>query len=218
MTAGGEADAALSDRGVEQVKPLCLIFDFGGVIGYPQRPSFFHELSRMLGTSADRLRAAYRRSRDEYDRGTLDGPQYWRGVLAEAGVVDGMSRIDELIAIDTAGWTSINDETLRAVRRLRAEGYRTAVLSNMPWEIGLHIRHNCPWLGELFEAAVFSCEIGIVKPEHGIYRHALERLGLAAEQCLFADDTEANVVAAREVGMATVRFRSPEDLRSALAG
>jgi putative hydrolase of the HAD superfamily len=73
------------------MKPLCLVFDFGGVISYPQRPGFFDELSSMLGPPADRLRAAYRRPRGEYDRGTLDGVQYWTAVLTEAGAVDGTS-------------------------------------------------------------------------------------------------------------------------------
>ena len=200
------------------MKPVCVIFDFGGVISHPQRPSFFDELGRMLGAAPDKLRGAYRRPRNDYDRGTLDGRRYWAGVLAEAGVVDGMSRVDELIAIDTASWTAINDETLDAVGQLRAQGCRTAVLSNMPWEIGLDIRRRCAWLGELFETVTFSCEIGIIKPEPGIYRHTLERLGLDARQCLFVDDTESNTAAAREIGMGSVLFRRVEDLHRALAG
>jgi putative hydrolase of the HAD superfamily len=199
------------------LKPECVIFDFGGVISYPQRSGYFDELSRMLGPEPARLRAAYRRARGEYDRGTLDGPRYWRGVLQEAGAPDGGARLEELIDFDTASWTLINEQTLEEVRRLRGQGRRTAVLSNMPWEIGLAIRRRCSWLKELFEVVTFSCEIGIIKPEPGIYRHTLERLALDAGDCLFVDDTEHNVAGAREVGLPALHFRQPEDLRRALA-
>jgi putative hydrolase of the HAD superfamily len=92
-----------------------------------------------------------------------------------------------------------------------------AVLSNMPWEIGLHIRRRWDWVKELFDVVTFSCEIGIIKPERGIYEHTIGRLGLRADQCLFVDDTEGNVAAAREVGMAGLHFSRAEDLSSALA-
>jgi putative hydrolase of the HAD superfamily len=49
--------------------------------------------------------------------------------------------------------------------------------------------------------------VGVAKPDPAIYRLAAERVGLPPEACLFVDDYEPNVAAAREVGMAAVFFR-----------
>lgn len=198
-------------------KYSCVVFDFGGVISHPQRPGFFDELSALLGAPADRLRAAYSRARVEYDRGSLDAEQYWKAFLAETGLADGAARIRQLREIDVAGWTEINEATVEAVRGLRGQGYRTAMISNMPWDIGDYIRGTWSWLDELFDPVIFSCELGIVKPEQGIFARALERLGLPAGECLFVDDSPANVAAAKAMGMSAVHFRSLEDLRGALA-
>jgi FMN phosphatase YigB (HAD superfamily) len=60
---------------------------------------------------------------------------------------------------------------------------------------------------------------GLAKPDPAIYRLAAERLGLLPEQCVFIDDSEPNVFAAREVGMAGVHFRvhRGDDLAGQLA-
>jgi putative hydrolase of the HAD superfamily len=58
-----------------------------------------------------------------------------------------------------------------------------------------------------FDDVISSADVGLAKPDHAIYRLAAERLGLPVEECLFIDDTERNVVAAREVGMAAIHFR-----------
>ena len=139
-------------------------------------------------------------------------------MLAEAGAVDGASRIEDLIRLDAESWTSINADVLEAVRKLRAQGYRTAVISNMPHDIGRYLRRQWRWLEELFEHVVFSCEVGMVKPEGRIYAHTLELLALPARECLFVDDSEANVAAARDAGLAAVLFRGLRDLWSAVGG
>jgi putative hydrolase of the HAD superfamily len=69
---------------------------------------------------------------------------------------------------------------------------------------------------------VASSLIGMRKPEPAIYELTLERLGgVDPRECLFIDDNELNVEAARELGMQTVRFQSNEqaipEIRRALS-
>jgi putative hydrolase of the HAD superfamily len=60
-------------------------------------------------------------------------------------------------------------------------------------------------LAGLFNVEVFSCEVGMVKPEPEIYEHALTRIGLSAEDCLFVGDGGSNELeGARAVGLKTV--------------
>jgi putative hydrolase of the HAD superfamily len=54
---------------------------------------------------------------------------------------------------------------------------------------------------------VDSAFVGTRKPEPEIYGITLERLGLPAEACIFLDDLEVNVQAAREAGMHGIVYR-----------
>jgi putative hydrolase of the HAD superfamily len=108
-------------------------------------------------------------------------------------------------------------ENIELVRSLRPP-YRTAVLSNADITLEERMR-DVPGLSELFDTVVCSAAVGMAKPDLAIYRLAAERLGLRAEECLFVDDAEANVSAAREAGMTAVHFRihHGDDLGAQLA-
>ena len=70
---------------------------------------------------------------------------------------------------------------------------------------------------ERFLGIVVSGEVKLVKPDPAIYYRLLDDYGLAAADCLFIDDSAANVAAAAGVGMRAVQFSSPAQLRAALA-
>lgn len=67
-----------------------------------------------------------------------------------------------------------------------------------------------------FRLVVVSGEEGLVKPDRAIYELFLSRAGLAAESCVFIDDSPANVAGARAVGMHALQFRDPATLRAEL--
>jgi FMN phosphatase YigB (HAD superfamily) len=59
----------------------------------------------------------------------------------------------------------------------------------------------------------------MAKPDPAVYMMAAERLGLPPRECVFVDDLDTNVEAARQVGMVGILFRldKGDDLRSQLA-
>ena len=86
-----------------------------------------------------------------------------------------------------------NDTLLRtetrivdALARLRLAGVRTALVSNAGFdEIDAWPRSP---LAPHFDATVFSCEVGVAKPDRAIYEHALRRIGVAAQDAFFVGD------------------------------
>ena len=82
------------------------------------------------------------------------------------------------------------------VRRARAAGLRTALLSNA--EGGEHA------YGDLFDTAVLAGEAGVRKPQPGAYLLVAQRLGVAPEQCVLVDDLAVNVRGAAAAGMTGV--------------
>ncbi len=90
---------------------------------------------------------------------------------------------------------------IEAVRATRTAGARTAIVTNNIKEYGDAWRRQLP-VDELFDCIVDSSHEGIRKPDPAIYRLALERVGVAdPARAVFLDDFEANVVAARTLGM-----------------
>lgn len=89
------------------------------------------------------------------------------------------------------------------VRRVRAAGVRTGLLSNS-WG-NEYPREE--WT-DMFDAVVISGEVGMRKPEPGIFRLAADRVGLDPSDCVFVDDVALNVRAAVAVGMVGVHHSS----------
>jgi putative hydrolase of the HAD superfamily len=114
-----------------------------------------------------------------------------------------------------------NEPMLELMRELRGLGYRMAILTNNVREWEELWRSKLP-LDQIFEVIVDSAWVGMRKPDPRIYTLTLEKLGgLEPEACLFVDDNELNVEAARELGMTAVQFHSNDqaipEIRTALA-
>jgi epoxide hydrolase-like predicted phosphatase len=95
------------------------------------------------------------------------------------------------------------------VRELRADGYRTAILTNNVREWGRFWKGSIPL--ELFDVVVDSCDVGLRKPDPAIYRLTCERLGVAPEAAVFLDDTRRHVESARQVGLQAILVHDPWD-------
>jgi HAD superfamily hydrolase (TIGR01509 family) len=109
------------------------------------------------------------------------------------------------------------EANLTLVRDLRSS-YKLGILSNADLTLRGRLEGDLA-IHHLFDDIVCSAEVGMAKPETAIFRMAAERLCLPPRVCVFVDDLDANVEAARQVGMQAVLFRQDKghDLRSQLA-
>ncbi len=101
---------------------------------------------------------------------------------------------------------------VEAVRRARAGGVRTALVSNS-W--GVH-RYPHDLFDELFDGVVISAQEGTRKPSRRMYELGAERAGVAPEQAVYVDDLPFNLKPAEELGMATIHHTSAEQTIPAL--
>src|SRR5262245_34370407 len=101
------------------------------------------------------------------------------------------------------------------VRALRPR-YKLAVLSNADGTLRGRLERD--GLHHLFDDIVVSAEVGMAKPEPEVFHLTIERLGLAPRECVFVDDWEQNVEAARAIGLPAVLHRvdNGDDLRAQL--
>ncbi len=96
---------------------------------------------------------------------------------------------------------------LEALEAVRARGYRTALISDCSEETPL-LWNQTPF-ASLMKVAVFSCEVGMLKPEPGIYSIACQRLGVKPATCVYIGDREEELIGARDAGMRAIMSLPP---------
>jgi epoxide hydrolase-like predicted phosphatase len=204
----GQIEAVIFDYGgVLSTTPFAGIAEFERKMGYPER-----SLSQLLfgagaspqGPTEDipdhdwHLLETGRMSLDEFHQRLAARSEVALGRPLDLGVYAQFLR--EL-------GVGVHWMVVHRVRELRAEGYRTAILTNNVKEWGRYWKESIPL--DLFDLVVDSCDVGLRKPDPAIFRLTCERLGVAPEAAVFLDDTRRHVEAARSVGMQGIFVRDP---------
>lgn len=90
------------------------------------------------------------------------------------------------------------------VRELKAAGFGIYLLSNASY------RQHEYWPripgSEYFDGTLISADVKYVKPEPEIYRLLYKKYGLIPEECVFIDDSVANIEGAERTGMPGIVF------------
>jgi putative hydrolase of the HAD superfamily len=122
----------------------------------------------------------------------------------------------QLLEVDAGMWMNLNPAMMAWIPRIKAAGFRLAILSNMGHGVLEHLRARFSWLSQ-FDQLTWSCELGVVKPDPAIYLHTIKKLNVKPEQALFIDNLQKNIAGAEEVGLRAALFENVEQLQSDLA-
>jgi putative hydrolase of the HAD superfamily len=192
-----------------------VVSDFGGVLTSPLPGAFASVRDDGVDVPPEAFREAMAHSLRHdgvhplfaLERGEISERDFWTRVeraLAEtAGIRTSLAGFGERLMAAMAPNRELFDH-YRALRRDR--GLRFALCTNNVREWEPRWRAMLPF-DELFEVIVDSAFVGARKPEPEIYAITLSRLGLPAGACVFVDDLEVNVAAARDAGMHGIVFR-----------
>jgi len=200
-----------------------LVVDWGGVLTSDLRSAiaawaaadgidataYLDVLRSLIGPSAD-AQASYNPVH-ALERGEIEVPDFEHRLAAELTARSGRPvPASGLLGRMFDGFEHAPDMA-GLVRRARASGLRTALLSNS-WG------NDYPRQGwaQMFDVVVISGEVGMRKPDPGIFEHTLDLLGLRAQQCVFVDDLPVNVRAAAALGFVGVRHTSYESTAAEL--
>jgi len=130
-----------------------------------------------------------------------------RGLLG--GATD--DELDRFVDAEFAAWepaSQLASTTHALLEALRARGLKLAVVANAWPEPARLLRGELVRLGvaERVDAAVFSDEVGVRKPEPAIFQRALSELGVSAEEALYVGDKlREDIAGAAALGMTTVQ-------------
>ena len=190
-----------------------VVFDYGIVLTGPPDAAAWANLLRITGLPEERFEPLYWADRAALDEGKLTGIAFWQKLLREAGLP--LDHAEELSRWDTRLWTVENPVMVAWQLAVKQRGLLTAILSNIGDDVLASVERSFDWIHR-FDVLVWSCQLGVIKPNPAIYRHTLAELGVQPEETLFIDDKRPNVEAARALGIQTIEFSTVEQLRASL--
>ena len=91
---------------------------------------------------------------------------------------------------DYALTTHVSQDVVNTLRKLRNQGYLIALISNAS-TAEVQAWPESP-LQSLFDVSVFSCDVGMKKPDPAIYHYTAEQLGVDTQHCVFVGDGGSN--------------------------
>ncbi|MEU9005275.1 HAD-IA family hydrolase [Streptomyces sp. NPDC048551] len=191
-----------------------LVLDFGGVLTTPLLPAVLAFEQREGLARGACLKALYMdpegiRLTHELERGTLTQTDWNEAAAPKLGVSP--DNLMGRIFADLRPEQTLIDAAAAAVRA----GIKVGILSNSvgltPWNL-----YDGYELETLYHGVVISECHGMRKPDPEIFEVMLKLLDMAAEECVFVDDTEEYVRAAEKLGFSGVHALQPEQTVSRL--
>ena len=184
-----------------------VIFDYGEVLCLPPRRDEIARMAGFFSVDAELFPPLWQKNRPGYDRGDYTPASYWTMLADEARVKITAEQLAALNELDAEMWGRENPRMVEWMKRIATAGVKTALLSNMHPEMIRFVRRKFDWMNR-FKPAIFSADVGMVKPDPAIYLYTLKQIGVAAENTMFIDDRERNIEAARALGIHGVWMRS----------
>lgn len=194
------------------------IFDFGGVLTTSVLESFRvfeEELGLPQGALLDAFRAQAAEGDPPYfllEKGLISEDEFYRSMFESLRGTTGadLEYPDDprTVRRKLFGALRPNEEMIAAAISI-AGHYRTAILTN-------NVKEWADWReiasAHQFHLVIDSSEVGMRKPEPGIYLLTCERLGVRPERAAFVDDISANVEGARAVGLHAIQFTNTAEV------
>jgi putative hydrolase of the HAD superfamily len=190
-----------------------VVFDIGDVLEIRSRTGWVEEWEARLHLKPGELHGRLMDVWRDGSYGTISEEEVNK-IIGEILVID-QGQVEALIADLWEEYLGeLNIELAAYFSSLRPR-YQTALLSNSFSDARRREQERYHF-DELCDLLIYSHEEGIAKPERRIFELTCERLGVQPAEIVFLDDVEANVAAARELGIRAILFRENKEAIAAI--
>lgn len=182
-----------------------VVFDIGNVLaGFAWKE--FYQSFGFTDEVFEKLADATVRSDfwNEMDRGKLSDDQLLEGFIQNDPSIEKEIR---QVFEDVTEMIKRYDYSIPWLKELKERGYGVYYISNFAHKPHMECKKALDFLSEM-NGGILSYQDKLIKPAPEIYRLLCQRYGLKAEECVFIDDTEKNVLAAQKEGMKGIVFHT----------
>lgn len=166
-----------------------------------------NRLAERVGVEPETLRDAWSTTYRARTIGELDSLEAEiADILAACGVDAEDELVSELAALERSTWREVElfDDALPFMERQRRMGRRVAIVSNCSRQTQEVVRVH--GLEEAADLVILSCDVGVAKPDAGIFEAALEGISVEPRRAIFVDDVPAYLDGAAELGIQTAHI------------
>ena len=169
---------------------------------------FNAEVARTIGVEPDRYMDVWLTGTHLPNRNTGPASEHFQALFGELGV---QADVEHVLAMRRERARRVlvpRPDALPTLDELRRRGHLLGMISVCTQDVP-EVWDDTP-LGGKFDATVFSCDVGVSKPDRRIYEIACEQLGVEPGDCLFVGDgANDELPGAERAGMAALQLRTP---------
>lgn len=149
---------------------------------------------------------------NEYDRGVMSTEEIVRAfVESDPEIEQDILRVLQ----DLGSMVQRNDYAIPWIQELKGKGYRVLYLSNFSEKAETDCAPALDFIPYM-DGGILSYQEKVIKPMPEIYQLLIDRYDLKPEECVFMDDTVANLVGAEKFGIHTIHFHDKKQAAAEL--
>jgi epoxide hydrolase-like predicted phosphatase len=170
--------------------------------------------------------------------GVICSDEYWQTIKEDSDISDKFEQLSSDVNLGKISWNdfiwevaeetgrdaaavkkmyeeqSMNPQLLTYINDLR-NNYKLALLTNASkGQLGPLV--SSVGLDKLFDEIFISSELGMTKPDHRIFEHALEKMNVKPSETVFVDDLEKHVSAAKDLGINSILYEDFQQMKQEL--
>ena len=183
-----------------------VLFDFDGVLTIDGTgpESICKYICEKTGVDLEKFKNEYYKYNDDFLYGKIQHKDMWDKLCKSLNTEIGIN-----ILYDSFLNTPVDNEMLRIVNNLKKKKYKIAMVTDNKIDRIEKIAQYYHW-NNIFDTITISAEIGSGKNCSRIFEKTLECLNLKAEECVFIDNQEKNLVVPKSMGINVIYFNHTE--------
>jgi putative hydrolase of the HAD superfamily len=193
-------------------KITTIISDLGGVFLTRGIWLFWDYLNSNNNVALEESKRAFLLFYKDYFSGKISEADFWQKFLQEIHIIADWQEMRTLLL----NKFELNPGIDEMYANYRQKGYKLVLLSDQTKEWWPFLDSKFQ-ISKQFDHVIISAEIGINKPDPEIYKYALLVSGSKAQETIFIDDLQANLIPASELGIHTVLYTDLSTLGNTLS-
>ena len=184
-----------------------VFFDWSGVVADDSGDDFIDLSLRDIGATDLQIREIIKNEFSQFMLGQISENKYWDKLKNNYGL-----NVDDSHIGYFNNWQGIkpNIYIIELVYKLKSNGFKIGLISNIISPVRDIIKQFGYY--DVFDEAILSCEVGLLKPQKDIYELALHRMDAVAQESIFIDDKPLNLDTANTMGFVTLLAKNPEQI------
>lgn len=184
-----------------------ILFDFDGVLTLDATGSLSirNYVCKETGLDIDLFKKEYSKYNDDLLYGKIKHEEIWDKLCNELN-----EEISIEVLYDSFINTPINNEMYNLIKEIKSKNYKTGMVTDNKKDRIDRIAEYYKF-DSLFDTIIVSADLGSGKENEEIFMKTMQRLNVTAQECIFIDNQEKNLVIPKELGMNVIFYDHKEN-------